>query len=90
MMHLMRQPPEKIKAVTTGLFQSATATDAAVHSVQDGSGDPAQKTHDLVVTTSEMAQQGDIVTIEGLMVANKDFGAGYKYSALLEDAVIKR
>ncbi len=58
--------------------------------VQDGSGDPSQKTHDLVVTTSEMAQQGDIVTIEGLMVANKDFGSGYKYNALLEDAVITR
>jgi hypothetical protein len=56
--------------------------------LQDGSGDPAKKTHDLVVTTSGEAKKGDVVTIEGTLHKDKDFGAGYRYDAIVEDAEI--
>ena len=56
--------------------------------IQDGTGDPAGKTHDLVATSSAMAKKGDIVSFEGVLAAKKDIGSGYKYAALLEDAVI--
>ncbi len=54
--------------------------------IQDGSGDPMENTHDLVVTTTEQLTSEDIIVIEGKMTANKDFGAGYSYTALIEEA----
>jgi hypothetical protein len=54
--------------------------------IQDGTGDPNANTHDLVVTTSEQVKADDIITIEGVLTSNKDFGAGYKYAAIVEEA----
>ena len=54
--------------------------------LQDGTGDPMSNTHDLVVTTTETVENGKTITIEGVLAANKDFGAGYKYVAIVEDA----
>jgi len=54
--------------------------------LQDGTGDPMSNTHDLVVTTSEQIKTDDVVTIEGVLAFNKDFGAGYKYVAIIEEA----
>jgi hypothetical protein len=56
--------------------------------LQDGSGDPMKNSHDLVVTTGETVELDSIITIEGLLAADKDFGAGYKYAAIVEDAAI--
>lgn len=56
--------------------------------LQDGSGDPMQNTHDLVATSSETVEVGTVVLLEGILAANKDFGAGYKYSAILEEAKV--
>ena len=56
--------------------------------IQDGSGDPSKNTHDLVVTTLEEAEKDSIVTVEGLLYKDKDFGAGYRYAAIIEDAKI--
>lgn len=56
--------------------------------LQDGSGDPMQNSHDLVVTSGETVEVGSIVTVEGILAADKDFGAGYKYAAIIEEAVI--
>jgi hypothetical protein len=53
--------------------------------LQDGTGDPMTNTHDLVITTSEEANNGDIITVEGTLAADKDFGAGYKYDAIVEE-----
>ncbi|MDZ4680537.1 MAG: GW dipeptide domain-containing protein [Saprospiraceae bacterium] len=53
--------------------------------IQDGSG----KNLDLTVTTTEMIELGSIVTLEGVVAVNKDFGAGYKYDYILEAAVLK-
>jgi len=56
--------------------------------LQDGSGDPMHNTHDLVVTTEQKAAVDDVVVVEGVMTAKKDFGAGYFYEAIIEKAVI--
>jgi hypothetical protein len=58
--------------------------------IQDGTGNPAEKTHDLVITTTEKPDpEWDIVTLEGTLAANKDFGAGYTYQAIIENATLK-
>lgn len=56
--------------------------------VQDGSGDPMKNTHDLVITTDESAEVGQVAVFEGTLAAQKDFGAGYKYDAIVEQATI--
>ena len=56
--------------------------------LQDGTGDPMSNTHDLVVTTGDKLSTEDILTIEGTLVTNKDFGAGYKYAVIIEEAKI--
>ncbi|MDA8164715.1 MAG: DNA-binding protein [Desulfobacteraceae bacterium] len=57
--------------------------------LQDGTGNPQQNTHDLVVTsTTAQPANGEVVTVKGVLHANKDFGAGYKYAAIVEDAEV--
>jgi len=56
--------------------------------IQDGTGDPAANTHDLVVTSDEMVEKGTIISLEGVLAADKDFGFGYRYDVLVEDAVV--
>jgi hypothetical protein len=59
--------------------------------LQDGTGNPADKTHDLVVTTSlEPDPAWDVITMEGVLAANKDFGSGYTYAVIIEDASLKQ
>lgn len=58
--------------------------------LQDGTGDPGKNTHDLVVTSAGKAEKGDVVTVEGVLAANKDFGSGYKYAVIVEDVTITR
>jgi len=57
--------------------------------LQDGSGSAKNKNHDLLVTTQEVPKKGDVVTFEGLIAINKDFGSGYSYAVLMEKAVLK-
>ena len=54
--------------------------------IQDGTG--AKGTNDLTVTTKSTVKLGDIILVEGTLVLNKDFGAGYKYDVIIEDAEI--
>ncbi len=56
--------------------------------LQDGSGDPAKGTHDLVVTSGDAPKVGDVVTARGTLAKDKDFGSGYLYSAIVEGANI--
>lgn len=58
--------------------------------LQDGSGDPMKNTHDLVVTTAEKADKDAVVVVEGVLNKDKDFGAGYRYEAIIEDAKISK
>lgn len=54
--------------------------------VQDGTGD--QKTNDITVTSKQTAKVGDHVLVKGRVLVNKDFGAGYAYPLLLEEASV--
>jgi len=54
--------------------------------LQDGSG--SEGTNDLTVTTTAMAEVGDLVLVNGMVSVNRDFGYGYSYEVLLEDAEI--
>jgi len=54
--------------------------------LQDGTGNPLHNSHDLVLTTDTTPAVDAIVTMEGILVADKDFGAGYKYTAIVEQA----
>lgn len=56
--------------------------------LQDGSGDPKAGTHDLLVTSADTAKVGDVVTARGTVRLKKDFGAGYAYDVLVEDAKV--
>lgn len=52
--------------------------------IQDGSGKPG--TNDLTATTQDTAKVGDKVIVTGTLAVGKDFGAGYQYEVILEDA----
>jgi hypothetical protein len=56
--------------------------------LQDGSGDAAKGTHDITVTTMDAATVGATVTITGAVHTKRDFGAGYSYAVIVEDAKV--
>jgi hypothetical protein len=56
--------------------------------LQDGTGNPMQNTHDIVATSSELPELNSEITVEGIIAAEKDFGAGYKYAAIIEQATV--
>jgi hypothetical protein len=57
--------------------------------IQDGTGNPMKNSHDLVVTTMAEPAKDSIVTVEGVLHADRDFGFGYHYDVIIEDAAIK-
>ncbi len=54
--------------------------------MQDGTGDPTKNTHDLVVTSASIPETNQVVTVEGILATDKNLGAGYIYSVLIEQA----
>lgn len=58
--------------------------------LQDGTGSPSDGTNDLTVTTSAAVNVGDVIVVTGTLATAKDFGAGYAYEAILEEAVVKK
>ncbi len=57
--------------------------------LRDGSGSAADGSNDVLVTTKEPSQVGDVVSVRGLVRVNKDFGAGYSYKVMIEEATLK-
>jgi hypothetical protein len=58
--------------------------------VRDGSGSAAKKDDDLTVTTNGSAAVGDVVVVKGVVHVDRDFGAGYAYPVILEEATITK
>lgn len=58
--------------------------------LRDGTGSAAEKTNDITVTTEDSAQKGDTVVITGLVHTEVDFGSGYSYPVLIEEAKVKK
>lgn len=54
--------------------------------VQDGTGGPGQ--NDLTVTSTDVAKVGDTVLVRGVAAADKDFGSGYKFAFIVEEAKV--
>ncbi len=54
--------------------------------LQDGSGEGENA--DLTITTNGTVAVGDVITLEGPLSVNKDFGAGYRYSVIIEGAQV--
>ncbi|MCB9281684.1 MAG: SH3-like domain-containing protein [Lewinellaceae bacterium] len=52
--------------------------------IKDASSDA-----DLTVTTMENINLGAVVSLEGTISLNKDFGAGYRYDVIMESAVLR-
>jgi len=73
----------KVVKASTGIMKKTW-----IH-IQDGSGSQAKGTHNLVFTTKGTANVGDVITVSGNVSKDRDFGYGYSYKVILEDAVIK-
>ena len=58
--------------------------------LRDGSGSAAEGNNDILVTTIAEAKLGDIVMFKGVVRTDKDFGSGYSYKVLIEEAGIEK
>ena len=56
--------------------------------VRDGSGSAQQGDHDLVVTTTDTVKKGETVLVDGVVQTDRDFGSGYRYAVLVEQAKV--
>jgi hypothetical protein len=56
--------------------------------IQDGTGQSGMA--DLTVTTGDVVAVGDVVLVEGQLTLDKDFGAGYRYDAIIEGAKLTK
>ncbi len=54
--------------------------------LQDGTS--SDDNFDLTITTMDAVEVGDVVAFSGKVALNKDFGAGYKYTLIMEEAVL--
>ena len=57
--------------------------------LRDGTGSAADGTDDILVTTVAAAKLGDVLTASGVVHTDKDFGSGYAYKVLIEDATLR-
>jgi hypothetical protein len=57
--------------------------------LRDGTGSITDNTNDVLVTTMNKVKVGDIVTAKGVVRTNQDYGAGYSYKVLIEDASLQ-
>ena len=54
--------------------------------IQDGTDSNGE--FDLTITSQDLPEMGDEVTFKGKISVNKDFGSGYRYDVIMEDAVL--
>jgi hypothetical protein len=53
--------------------------------IADGSGE-----NDITVTTNDLAAVGDVVLVKGTVHIDRDFGAGYRYPVIIEEASVTK
>ena len=58
--------------------------------LRDGSGSAADNSNDVLVTTLDQAGVGDVVLVKGVVRTDKDFGSGYSYKVLIEEAALQK
>lgn len=54
--------------------------------IQDGTG--SGNTSDLTITTTQEVKVGETIVIEGTVAIDKDFGSGYFYEVIVEEAKV--
>ena len=54
--------------------------------VRDGTG--SDGSNDLTITSQGKAKVGDLVLVTGVLATNRNFGGGYKYPVIIEDATV--
>lgn len=58
--------------------------------LRDGSGSASDGTNDILATTKDEAKIGDVVLVKGVVQTNRDFGSGYSYQVLIEEATLQK
>jgi len=58
--------------------------------LRDGTGSQDKGTNDILVTTKDEAKIGDVVLVKGVVRTDRDFGSGYSYAVLIEEATLQR
>lgn len=58
--------------------------------IEDGSGDASKGSNKIIATTQDLPSVGDTVTAKGTLYKDKDFGSGYKYAVIVEEASVKK
>ncbi len=58
--------------------------------LRDGSGSREKQDDDITVTTQDSAAVGDVVMVRGTVHVDRDFGAGYRYPVIIEDAKVSK
>jgi hypothetical protein len=76
--------PVRVRAVVVKSLEGILER-TFVH-VRDGSGDAKAGTNELVITSEATPKVGDSVLFEGTLARDKDFGFGYRYPVLIENA----
>lgn len=57
--------------------------------LRDGSGSHDKGDNDITITTNDTVAVGNVVLVSGVIHLNKDFGAGYSYPVIIEEAKLK-
>jgi hypothetical protein len=81
----LNQKPVRLRATVVKLTDGILGK-TYLH-LQDGSGSPESRDHDLTATTTEAFELGETVEVEGLLALDQDVGLGYVYDALLTQIV---
>jgi hypothetical protein len=58
--------------------------------LRDGSGSAADGSDDILVTTQDETKIGDVVLVKGIVQTDRDFGSGYSYKVLIEEAALQK
>jgi hypothetical protein len=58
--------------------------------LRDGSGSADKNNNDITVTHQDAVAVGDVVTARDMVRVDKDFGAGYSYPVIIEDAKVAK
>jgi hypothetical protein len=58
--------------------------------LRDGSGSREKKDDDITVRTSDSAAVGMVIVVRGIVRVDRDFGSGYAYPVIIEDAQVSK
>ena len=58
--------------------------------LQDGTGSKLDGTNDIIATSQDSPEVGEVVTVKGTVYKDKDFGSGYKFSVIMEQASVQK